>query len=501
MRAAQYVRMSTEHQQYSIENQKSAIADYAQRNGFEVIATYSDSARSGIDLKHRPGLLRLLEDVMAGELRFEAILVYDVSRWGRFQDVDESAYYEFLCKKAQVRVHYCAEPFSNDESITSALLKLVKRTMAAEYLRELSAKVHAGQCRLAASGFKLGGHAGYGLRRLLLDSQGKPKAILQDGERKSLTTERVTYTPGPEEEIRVVRLIFSMFLEEDISIRGIARQLNDRGNRRGILGPWDHNAVFRILTHPKYVGCNVFNRTSEKLRSKKVRNPHEQWVLRPGSFPAIVSPEVFDRAQAKLGNLVNRRSNERLLAELRALADADGKLTPRSLGPTNGAAGASTYVRRFGSLMQAYELIGYRAARYTIAALESRRQVASLQAGVMAEFAKALQDANVRFARGKYAFQVLGYGDFCFEIGRSLRTPNGHLRWKVRTRKDCLKHTLVVARLQPGNAIVQDFVLLRTIPRVARDFTLSDSMAREVGIVCRTVRGVLDAIGIQQSQI
>src|ERR1700679_4164441 len=115
--------------------------------------------------------------------------------------------------------------------------------MAAEYLRELSAKGHAGQCRLAASGFKLGGHAGYGLRRLLLDSQGKPKAILQDGERKSLTTERVTYTPGPEEEIRVVRLIFSMFLEEDISIRGIARQLNDRGIRRGILGPWDHNAV------------------------------------------------------------------------------------------------------------------------------------------------------------------------------------------------------------------------------------------------------------------
>src|SRR5271154_717872 len=120
MRAAQYVRMSTEHQQYSIENQKSAIADYAQRKGFEVVATYSDSARSGIDLKHRPGLRKLLEDVVAGEQPFEAILVYDISRWGRFQDVDESAYYEFLCKKAGVRVHYCAEFFSNDESPTSS---------------------------------------------------------------------------------------------------------------------------------------------------------------------------------------------------------------------------------------------------------------------------------------------------------------------------------------------------------------------------------------------
>ncbi len=108
MRAAQYVRMSTEHQQYSIENQKSAIADYAQRKGFEVVATYSDSARSGIDLKHRPGLRKLLEDVVAGEQPFEVILVYDISRWGRFQDVDESAYYELFCRRAVIQVHYCA---------------------------------------------------------------------------------------------------------------------------------------------------------------------------------------------------------------------------------------------------------------------------------------------------------------------------------------------------------------------------------------------------------
>src|SRR3954465_3986446 len=95
--AAQYVRMSTDLQQYSIENQKIAIKDYAARHGFLVTCTYEDAGRSGVVLKRRPGLCKLLQDVTKGEVGYKAILVYDVSRWGRFQDIDEAAYWEFLC--------------------------------------------------------------------------------------------------------------------------------------------------------------------------------------------------------------------------------------------------------------------------------------------------------------------------------------------------------------------------------------------------------------------
>jgi DNA invertase Pin-like site-specific DNA recombinase len=93
--AAQYLRMSTEHQQYSLENQSAAIQKYAESQGFEVVRTYSDAARSGLVLRRRPGLRELLGDVVAGTAAYKAVLVYDVSRWGRFQDSDESAYYEF----------------------------------------------------------------------------------------------------------------------------------------------------------------------------------------------------------------------------------------------------------------------------------------------------------------------------------------------------------------------------------------------------------------------
>src|SRR5579862_5635288 len=112
--AAQYVRMSTDHQQYSILSQTTANQRYADANGFTVVRSYEDPGRSGLSLKGRAGLARLLQDVVSGKALFKAILVYDVSRWGRFQDSDEAAYYEFICKTAGIPVHYCAEAFAND---------------------------------------------------------------------------------------------------------------------------------------------------------------------------------------------------------------------------------------------------------------------------------------------------------------------------------------------------------------------------------------------------
>jgi DNA invertase Pin-like site-specific DNA recombinase len=204
-RAAQYVRMSTEHQQYSTTNQQDAIREYARRRGFEVVRTYADEGRSGLSVAGRDGLRALITDVQNERADFKAILVYDVSRWGRFQDADESAYYEYLCRRAGIEVHYCAEQFDNDGGPAATIIKSVKRAMAGEYSRELSAKVFRGQCRLIELGYRQGGPPGYGLRRMLVNQTGERKGVLARGERKSLQTDRVILTPGPEEELEVVR--------------------------------------------------------------------------------------------------------------------------------------------------------------------------------------------------------------------------------------------------------------------------------------------------------
>ncbi len=99
--AAQYLRASSEHQKFSTLNQSQAITQYAMDNNFHVVQTYIDEAKSGLVLKRRLGLQQLLRDVVSGSVPYKAILVYDVSRWGRFLDADESAHYEFLCKSAR----------------------------------------------------------------------------------------------------------------------------------------------------------------------------------------------------------------------------------------------------------------------------------------------------------------------------------------------------------------------------------------------------------------
>lgn len=101
--AAMYIRMSTEHQKYSPENQAAAIREYAECNNYEIIKTYTDGGKSGLNIAGRAALQQMLKDVQSHQAEYKAILVLDVTRWGRFQDADESAYYEYICKEPERR--------------------------------------------------------------------------------------------------------------------------------------------------------------------------------------------------------------------------------------------------------------------------------------------------------------------------------------------------------------------------------------------------------------
>jgi DNA invertase Pin-like site-specific DNA recombinase len=106
IRAAEYVRSSSEHQKYSTENQSEAISTYAATHGMKIVRTYADDGKSGLSIGGRAALQNLIRDAEAGGADFTVILVYDVSRWGRFQDADESAYYEYICRRAGFQVAY-----------------------------------------------------------------------------------------------------------------------------------------------------------------------------------------------------------------------------------------------------------------------------------------------------------------------------------------------------------------------------------------------------------
>lgn len=476
MRAAQYVRMSTEHQQYSIENQMAAIEEYAKSHDFEVVRTYSDEARSGIDLARRPGLRQLLEDVTTHRAEFRAVLVYDISRWGRFQDTDESACYEFLCRSAGVNVVYCAEPFSNDLSAMASLLKTLKRTMAGEYLRELSAKVFAGQCRLVRKGYAPGGPAGYGLRRLLLAADGKPKAVLRDGERKSLTTERVTYTPGPAKEIRSVRKIYSLFLDGGLDCYAIARWLNEN-NVPYSRGRWNGQIVEEILTHPRYTGAMAFNRHSMKLGSKKKPNPREQWVVQPNSFAAIIPQRRFDAAQRKLEDRVIRRSDGRLLDELREFVAKHGRATQLMLAEDPKMARVGAYCNRFGSFSRALALV---TNEPTNGFSEMERR-ARLKLQLQDQFANAMETNNVKSHRRNGTFRSTSHPPVLLDVACCRVLKNGELRWDIRYPLTGVAGLhCITLRLDIGNKSPLDYLVLRTLPPGDQRYRFSEERLRKL---------------------
>jgi DNA invertase Pin-like site-specific DNA recombinase len=461
VRAAQYVRMSTEHQQYSTENQADRIRDYAERRGIAIVRTYADEGKSGLNIGGREGLQRLLDDVRSGRVDFELILVYDVSRWGRFQDADESAYYEFLCKQAGLKVVYCAEQFDNDGSPVATIVKGVKRAMAGEYSRELSTKVFAGQCRLIELGFRQGGAAGFGLRRVLLDQSGAPKGELRRGEQKSLQTDRVVLRPGPTDEVAIVEGIYRAFVEQGQSEATIARRLNEEGVRTDLGRPWTRGTVHQILTNEKYIGSNVYNRVSFKLKQRRVRNPPEAWVRRSGAFEAVVPAEMFFTAQGIIRERSRRFTDAEMLDRLGQLYQARGFLSAILIDEVEGMPSSSAFGQRFGSLMRAYQLVGFtpdRDYRY----LETNRFLRRLHPEVVQRTEAAMLALGAQIERDPATDLLWVNGEFSVSLilARCTVTHGGALRWKLRLDTGLCPDITVAVRLDAANTAELDYYLL-----------------------------------------
>lgn len=459
---AQYVRMSTDHQRYSTENQAQALHRYAQQHGMAIVRTYADDGKSGLQLAGRDALQQLIRDVQTDSPDFEAILVYDISRWGRFQDADESAYYEYLCRRAGIRVIYCAEPFENDGTPMAVVLKSVKRAMAAEYSRELSSKVFMGQCRLIELGFRQGGPPGFGLRRLLLDEHRQAKGALQPGERKSLQTDRVVLIPGPAHEVAVVQQIYEWFVEHHRSEQDIADSLNALGVRtdRGHL--WTRGTVHQVLINEKYAGHNVYNRTSFKLKHKRVRNPPEMWVRAQSVFDPLVPQHLFDQANTLIAQRSRRLDDATMLDQLRQLYDRTGLLSGLIIDEQEGLPSSSAYRQRFGGLVRAYALVGFephRDYRY----LEINRQLRARWPDLVAEVVAGFVEAG-GWVEPTAPTRLLTINDqFTVSIvfARCLRTAAGAYRWRIHFDTSLKPDITVAVRLTTDQQVLDYYLFPR----------------------------------------
>lgn len=496
--AAQYVRMSTDHQRYSTQNQAAAIAAYAASHNLTIVRTYADEGESGLRIKNRRALIELLDEVRSGRADFSHILVYDVSRWGRFQDTDESAHYEFICKQAGVKVVYCAEQFDNDGTLLSSIVKNLKRVMAAEYSRELSVKVHAGQCRLSGLGFRQGASPCYALRRELVDEHMLSKGLLRRGDHKYLQTDHVRLRPGSSDEVAVVRWIFRQFVDAKLTGAEIARQLNRKGISNQHTRPWTCRFVHRVLRNENYIGNIVYNRVSRYLGQKAVNNPTHMWIKAVAAIEPIVERRIFLRAQKIMEERRVDLTEDEMLVRLRATLMRRGRLSTSIIDETVGLPSTPTYRTHFGTLRKAYSLIGYTTKR-DCDYIDTGQQWVEVMANLAQKVAAAIETAGEHLNTSRAADYLLVNGKvgISFRVARwygSEKKPGHSPRWAIQRRKYLAPGWVVAIRQAESKTVVLDYLLLPTSDLVkpikftekrlgrcnARRFQTTDALVRAI---------------------
>jgi DNA invertase Pin-like site-specific DNA recombinase len=152
--AAVYARFSSDLQRdKSISDQIALYREYASRNGVNLVAEYSDAAKSGASIFGRDGLLSLMADAQGG--RFEILVTESLDRLSRDQE-DLAGIFK--------RLSFCGVEIIGISGGRADTVQIgVRGMLGALYLQDLADKTRRGLAGKVAEGKSAGGKA-YGYR-------------------------------------------------------------------------------------------------------------------------------------------------------------------------------------------------------------------------------------------------------------------------------------------------------------------------------------------------
>jgi DNA invertase Pin-like site-specific DNA recombinase len=465
IKVATYLRMSTQMQTDSPAIQLAANKEYAAQHGYEIVEIYEDDGKTGVTVKGRHAFLHMMDDVKNNTKKYDAILVLDVSRWGRSQKLYENVHYLTMCRMHNKKVIFTSptSQLANQDGVAGFITLVVQCQDAGHYSAQLSDKVHAGQHRLVERGIHAGGLAGYGLRRMLLDERGEPMRTLAIGELKCILAQRVILIPGPQEEIDNVLWIYRMFVDEQKSETEIADILNQRGIETDLGREWNYGSVKTILTNEKYIGNNTWNKNSCKLHGKSVRNPEDMWVRCEKAFEAIVPDDLFFRAKAIYMERSKRYTNDEMLEMLRTLKDKHGGISSIIINSEKGIPSSAAFSGRFGGLVNAYKLIGYDPG-HDYAYLEINRMLRDFHCEVVSDTIQKLTDIGAEIdCTDKGLFRFNNMFNVSIVVCRCTVTPGGQYRWKVRFDNFTNPDITIAIRMSEDNKAAMDYYIFPMI--------------------------------------
>ena len=478
LNGAIYIRMSTELQVESPENQEREIRAYADAYGIEIVKKYADLGVSGMTAEGREQFQSLLDDVESGRNAYTIVLYLDDSRWGRFVDSRDADYYRMRLERKGVLCQACDKPLTMTNTIADRIMTLLKDESASDYCRQLSQKVFIGQRNLVLKGYRQGGPAGFGLRRMLLDESGNPKQELGIGQRKSLQTERVVLVPGPKPELDKIDWMYDQFIA-GMREGEIADILNAEGCLTDFGRPWTKATVREVLTNEKYIGNNLFNRSSCKLKSKQRPNPESEWIRKEGAFTPVITAERFYAVQEIIRERHRKISDADLLESLKSLQRQTGRLSAMIIDESEDTPPSSLYSSRFGGLLRAYRLIGYipeRDYRY----VEINQRLRALHSDIVARTVADIENLCGRTISVDPETGLLELNHNLFisiVISRCFLTASGLRRWKIRFDTGLHPDITVAVRMDAANENIHDHYILPALEFSGNELKLQDENA------------------------
>lgn len=333
--------------------------------------------------------------------------------------------------------------------------------MAAEYSRELSAKVFAAQCTLIEKGFKAGGRAGYGLRRMLCGRDGQVKGTLMFGDRKALADDRVVLVLGPPGEVEIVRKIYEWYLEEKLGDTAISRRLNAMKVPTASGGEWVAADVLNILTNEKYIGNLTYNRHSSKLHTSTVINLPELWRRKVGAFQGIVPAEVLRAAIVERTLRHRRWTANDLLDVLRHLYQTHGRVSQRLISAQDGGPHPKCFSLRFGSMANAYTRAGIPPTKFE-KVVTTNRAMRVLHSSIVENIGLYVEEAggSALTQRTHGSILINGTVKLRVQVVRSREDARGQLRWRFGAAWIPMPDFALLALLTKTNDAVKEYYLM-----------------------------------------
>ena len=280
LRVTFYARVSTDKdvQLNSLDNQVMYFRNLITENkNWTYVDGYVDEGISGTSVNKREDFLRMIDDSKKGI--FDLVLTKEISRFSR-STLDSIKYTQELLEN-NVGVLFKSDNI-NTIMPDSELRLTIMASIAQEEVRKLSERVKFGMKRSIEKGKVLGNNVITGYKK----EKGKLVII--------------------EEEAEMIKIIFEMYATGEHGLGYISDYLYAKGFKTRKGGYIHTTTLRRIITNPKYKGfyCTNTVKHLDYRTHKQIRLPQSEWVVydSKGEIPAIVSPELWNKANEVLAN-------------------------------------------------------------------------------------------------------------------------------------------------------------------------------------------------------